>query len=60
MAVAAFLAERLSFLGISDTVLRVTEEMPHAKDAHTLDEILAIDREARERATQLIASAEMG
>ena len=55
VAVAAFLAEELSFLGISDTVLAVLEEMPHARDAHTLDEILAIDSEARARARALIS-----
>ena len=55
VAVAAFLAEELSFLGISDTVLAVLEEMPHARDAQTLDEILAIDREARARARALIS-----
>ena len=54
VAVAAFLAEKISFLGISDTVLRVTEEMAHAAKAHTLHEILAMDREARERAHRLM------
>ncbi len=54
VAVAAFLAERLSFLGISDTVLRVLDEMSYAANAHTLDEILAFDRGARLRAEELI------
>ena len=54
IAVAAFLSRRISFLKLSDIVLRVTEDMPHAAGAHTLCEILDIDREARERALALI------
>ena len=54
IAVAAFLSRRISFLKLSDTVLRVTEDMPHAAGAHTLSQILDIDREARERALALI------
>ncbi len=50
VAVEAFLARRISFLNIFDTVLRVMDDMPHAGSAHTLSEILDIDREARERA----------
>ena len=50
VAVAAFLARRISFLQIFDTVLGVMGDMPHAARAHTLSEILDIDREARERA----------
>ena len=56
VAVAAFLARRISFLSISDLVLRVTSDMPHAARAHTLSEILDIDREARERANTLLSS----
>ena len=56
VAVAAFLARRISFLSISDLVLRVTSDMPHAAGAHTLSEILDIDREARERANTLLSS----
>ena len=56
VAVAAFLARRVSFLSISDLVLRVTSDMPHAARAHTLSEILDIDREARERANTLLSS----
>ena len=55
VAVAAFLAEGLSFLGISDTVLQVCADMPHAAHAHTLEEILAIDSEARARAQGIIS-----
>ena len=50
VAVAAFLARRISFLAISDTVERVVSDMPHAAGAHTLEAILDADREARERA----------
>ncbi len=54
VAVAAFLARRISFLTLSDIVLRVTSDMPHAAGAHTLCEILDIDKEARERALALL------
>lgn len=54
IAVAAFLKERISLLGLFDTVIRVVDEMSHATSATTLPEILAIDREARERAAALI------
>ncbi len=54
VAVAAFLSRKISFLKLSDIVLRVTSDMPHAANAHTLSEILDIDREARERAIALI------
>ncbi len=54
VAVAAFLSEKISFLAISDIAARVTGDMPHAKGARTLSEILAMDREARERAAALI------
>ena len=54
IAVDAFLKERISLLSLFDIVLRVTADMPHAAQAHTLDEIIAMDREARERALALI------
>ena len=54
VAVAAFLAGRISFLAISDTVARVLSDMPHARDVHSLVGILDIDREARERAAVLL------
>ena len=50
VAVAAFLAGKISLPRLFDTVLGVIADMPHAKDAHTLDEILTTDREAREHA----------
>jgi len=54
VAVAAFLARRISFLSISDIVSRVTADMPYAAGAHTLSAILDADREARERAMALL------
>ncbi|MBE6605289.1 MAG: 1-deoxy-D-xylulose-5-phosphate reductoisomerase [Ruminococcaceae bacterium] len=56
VAVAAFLSRRIRFLTVSDTVMRVVEDMTHAQHKHTLDEILDSDREARERAASYIAS----
>jgi 1-deoxy-D-xylulose-5-phosphate reductoisomerase len=50
VAVGAFLENRIQLLDIFDTVLGVMADMPHAANAHTLSEILDIDREARERA----------
>ena len=54
VAVGAFLARRISLLQIFDSVLRVIDDMPHAKNAHTLSEILDVDREARERTAAII------
>ncbi len=47
VAVDAFLKGRLEFHEISDTVISTYERMTRAKSAHTLDEIIAADREAR-------------
>lgn len=48
VAVAAFLQEKLSFLGISSVVEAVYLELEkRASSAKTLDEIIAFDREAR-------------
>ena len=54
VAVAAFLAEKISLLRIFDIVSRVAADMPHAKTAVTLPHILDVDREARERAATLL------
>ena len=54
IAVGAFLDRRISLLQIFDTVLRVVGDMPRARYAHTLSEILDIDREARERAAAIL------
>ncbi len=54
VCVAAFLDERLSFCGIMDTVEQVVSDMQYVSRMHTMDEILACDREARELAVQYI------
>ena len=55
VAVAAFLARKNSFLGIFDTVTRVVSDMSHAARARSLDELIAVDREARERARSFLS-----
>ena len=47
VAVAAFLKEQISFTQIFDGVTEVVEKLSHAKEAHTLEEILYFDSEAR-------------
>ncbi len=54
MAVSAFLNGGLSFLGISDTVIKTYENMSHARNASTVDELIACDREARELTSKYI------
>jgi len=54
VAVAAFLEERLSFLGISEVVVRTFERLLDKASLRTLDEIKAADREARSVAAQII------
>ena len=46
IAVAAFLEERLSFLGIAAVIERVLEQMPRTPMS-TIDDVLAADAEAR-------------
>ncbi len=53
VAVASFLDGRLSFNGISDTVIKVTNEHKNIVNP-TLDDIEAADRAARERVLELI------
>ncbi len=50
VAVEAFLAEAISFSKISAVVLGVLDSMAHAKKAQTIEERIACDREAREKA----------
>ena len=57
VAVAAFLDGRIPFLGISDTVSEVYASFGRETKAETLDEILALDREARVRAQKLLTKA---
>ena len=54
VAVAAFLARKISLLRLMDVVCRVVQDMPHVAKATALCEILDADREARERAKVLI------
>ena len=54
IAVSSFLSEKLSFLGISDTVEEVYEKMSFAKDYTSLDDILSADKESRRIATEII------
>jgi len=55
IAVAEFLAGRLPFLGIPRLVSRTLERCPHA-DPSTLEEVLAIDAEARRIAGNQLSS----
>ena len=50
VAVAAYLAEKISFGQISESVCQIVCDMNYAKHSHTLDGIFDADREARERA----------
>ena len=47
VAVSRFLEGDISFLGISDCVTETYERMGAAKSAHTLEDIISSDREAR-------------
>lgn len=47
VAVDAFLKGRINFSDITDTVIKVVEEMDDARNLRTLEEILACDEEAR-------------
>jgi 1-deoxy-D-xylulose-5-phosphate reductoisomerase len=51
VAVAAFLAERLSFTGIADLVAAALDQVPRAH-CHSLEDVLALDRRARASAEQ--------
>ena len=55
VAVAAFLAERLSFPGIADLVAAALEAVPRSR-CTSLDEVLALDRRAREAAEARITA----
>ncbi len=53
VAVEAFLARRIAFTGIPDTIERVLASTPEAHPA-TIAEVLEADREARQRARALV------
>jgi 1-deoxy-D-xylulose 5-phosphate reductoisomerase len=54
-AVADFLAGRLPFLGIVDTVAQVVAEAPRDSDPSSVDEVVAAEEWARARARELIS-----
>ena len=54
VAVSAFLAGKLSFPAISETVLTVADRLSDARKVSSLDDILAYDRTARDMTASLI------
>ena len=54
VAVEAFLCEQISFLQISEIVEKTVDRMTLAKGAHTLEDIITSDREARKIAKEII------
>jgi 1-deoxy-D-xylulose-5-phosphate reductoisomerase len=56
IAVAAFLARRIGFLDIAETVEKVMEAMG-APGADSLDDVVALDRDARRQAGELVGAA---
>ena len=59
VCVAAFLAGRLPFAGITDTVSRVvSEHSDTGRESVTLDDVLATDRWARDRAGELTSKGQ--
>ena len=58
--VAAFLAGRLPFLGIVDTIDRVLQAAPDFDEPGTVEEVLAAEAWARARAQEFIAAAGEG
>jgi len=53
VAVAAFLEEKIPFLGIPATIQAVLRETPEHKP-ESISEVLAMDLEARERARRFV------
>ena len=47
VAVAEFLKGKIPFYTIGESVCRTVESMQYAKDTHSLEGIIALDREAR-------------
>jgi 1-deoxy-D-xylulose-5-phosphate reductoisomerase len=54
IAVEAFLEGRLDFTAIADQVTATVDGLAGARDARTVEEILAYDKEARALASSLI------
>ena len=55
IAVADFLQDKISFYRIMEAVSEVVERLDSAKTAHTLDEIIGYDREARALARTILS-----
>ena len=58
VAVEAFLEGVIPFLGIPDTIERVLETTPETHPA-TIEEVLAVDRQAREAARRVMGDAKL-
>jgi 1-deoxy-D-xylulose-5-phosphate reductoisomerase len=58
--VSAFTRGRLPFLGIVDTVEQVLSEAPGFAEPGTVDDVLAAETWARDRARSIVATAERG
>jgi 1-deoxy-D-xylulose-5-phosphate reductoisomerase len=56
VAVAAFLSGMIAFSDIPRVVSATLEGIPEAGDAHTLDSILSVDRDARRIASDVIST----
>lgn len=54
IAVSAFLEDKLSFMGISDSVIETVKALSSYKFCKKLDDILAADKAAREYVTRII------
>ena len=54
VAVAAFLGERISFLGISEVVIRTVDALGSARSVHSLDGIIECDKQARALAEKIV------
>jgi 1-deoxy-D-xylulose-5-phosphate reductoisomerase len=58
VAVEAFLERAIPFMGIPDTIERVLETTPETHPA-TIQEVLAVDRHAREMARKVLADTKL-
>ena len=54
VAVEAFLSEKIGFNGIYDTVRKTVDMLSLAREAKTVEDILAYDQEARRVAASII------
>ncbi len=54
VAVEAFLNDKISFVGIHETVLKVVEDLNYCKNYTALEDIINSDREARKLANSII------